>query len=108
MPVEINVGPPVLTINHGNTFMVTDLNGEIAADSEHGVFAEDTRFVSAYALSANGEPWTRLTSRTTAYYAARIYLTNPPFATEDGQCRRDTRARREPHRSPTASTRTST
>jgi glycogen debranching enzyme len=84
MPVEINVGPPVLTINHGNTFMVTDLNGEIAADSEHGVFAEDTRYVSGYALSANGEPWTRLTSSATAYYAARIYLTNPAFMTEDG------------------------
>jgi N-terminal domain of (some) glycogen debranching enzymes len=45
MPVEINIGPPLLTINHGSTFMVTDLNGEIAADSEQGVFARDTRFV---------------------------------------------------------------
>src|SRR6266540_1674883 len=84
MPVEISVGPPVLTINQGSTFMVTDLNGEIAAESEQGVFAGDTRFVSYYEVFANGERWVRLTSSATSYYAARIYLTNPIFDTEDG------------------------
>jgi len=84
MPVEISVGPPVLTINQGNTFMVTDLNGEIAADSELGVFADDTRFVSYYAIFANGYPWVRLTSATPMYYAARIYFTNPKVVTEQG------------------------
>jgi len=84
MPVEISVGPPILTINQGSTFMVTDLNGEIAAESEMGVFAADTRFVSYYAIFANGQPWVRLSSSATAYYAARIYLTNPPLITEEG------------------------
>lgn len=37
---------PVLTINHGITFMVTDLKGEITTESEQGVSASDTRFVS--------------------------------------------------------------
>lgn len=59
MSVQISVGPPVLTINQGSTFMVTDLNGEIAAESEQGVFAGDTRFVSYYAVFANDEPWSR-------------------------------------------------
>ena len=36
MSVQISVGPPVLTISQGSTFMVTDLNGEIAAESEQG------------------------------------------------------------------------
>src|SRR5215831_16773333 len=84
MPVEISVGPPVLAINHGGTFMVTDLGGEIAADSEQGVFAGDTRFLSYYAIFANGERWVRLSSSPISYYAARVYLTNPPFATEEG------------------------
>ncbi len=84
MPVEISVGPPVLTINQGSTFMVTDLNGEIAADSQLGVFASDTRFVSYYAIFANGQPWVRLTSSATTYYATRIVLTNPTFVTEQG------------------------
>jgi hypothetical protein len=60
MSVEISVGPPVLTINQGSTFMVTELSGEIAANGEQGLFASDTRFVSYYAISANGEPWTRV------------------------------------------------
>ena len=84
MPVEIVVGPPLLSINHGATFMVTDLGGEIQADTEQGVFADDTRFVSYYAISANGVSWQRLSSAATAYYAARIYLTNAVVATEDG------------------------
>src|ERR671931_168546 len=84
MPVEISVGPPTLTINQGNTFMVTDLNGEIATESEQGVFAGDTRFVSHWSISANDRPWVRLTSSTTTYYAARIHLTNQAFTTVAG------------------------
>jgi hypothetical protein len=84
MPVEISIGPPLLTINHGSTFMVTDLNGEIAADSEQGVFARDTRFVSYYAIFANGMIWTRLTSSTVTYDGREFYLTNKAFSTLDG------------------------
>src|SRR2546422_3000897 len=84
MPVEIVVGPPLLSINHGATFMVTDLAGEIQPDTEQGVFADDTRYVSYYAISANGVPWQRLSSAVTAYYAARVYLINALFASEDG------------------------
>ncbi|TMA53786.1 MAG: amylo-alpha-1,6-glucosidase, partial [Deltaproteobacteria bacterium] len=84
MPVEIAVGPPLLSINHGATFMVTDLGGEIQADTEQGVFADDTRFVTYYAIFANGLPWHLLSSAATAYYVARIYLTNPVVPTEDG------------------------
>jgi glycogen debranching enzyme len=83
MPSEIRVGPPLLTINEGSTFMVTDLGGEIAADTELGVFADDTRFVSYYAIFANGEPWSPLTSAATTYYAARVHLGNRQFATEE-------------------------
>ena len=83
MSMEISVGPPLLTINNSATFMVTDLNGEIAADSEQGVFASDTRFLSYYSISANGQPWIRRTSSTTTYYSVRIYLTNPQFSTVD-------------------------
>src|ERR1700736_157648 len=84
MTVEISVGPPVLTINHGNTFMVTEQSGEITADSEQGLFASDTRFVSYYSISADGEPWTRVTSSTPTYYGSRIYLTNSDLITEKG------------------------
>jgi hypothetical protein len=74
----------VVTINQGSTFMVTAQDGQIVADTDQGVFADDTRFVSYYALFANGESWQLLTSASVSYYAARFHLTNPPFETEDG------------------------
>src|SRR5215470_11733127 len=83
MPVEVNVGPPVLTINHGSTFMVTDRAGEVAPDSEHGVFCADTRFVSSHRIFTNGTPWLLLTSGTPTYYMARVHLMNRAFKTED-------------------------
>src|SRR5919201_5178956 len=85
MPVHISVGPPVLTINQGSTFMVTALDGQIVTESEQGVFADDTRFLSSYAIFANGTPWVRLTSSAITYYAARICLTNPTIVTESGE-----------------------
>jgi glycogen debranching enzyme len=84
MPVEIKVGPPVLTINQGTQFMVTDERGEIDGASEQGVFGGDTRLVSYYALYVNGVPWTLLTSGAVQYYAARIELTNPALTTDLG------------------------
>jgi hypothetical protein len=56
MPFRVNVGPPVLMIDRGNTFMVTQQDGQITAEGELGVFTEDTRFVSYYAIFANGQP----------------------------------------------------
>jgi len=67
MPVEIAVGPPVLSINQDATFMVTGLDGQIEGDTELGVYADDTRFVSYWAIFADGAPWLRLTSAATAY-----------------------------------------
>lgn len=91
-PVQIRVGPPVLAIHQSSTFMVTDLTGEITGQGELGVFADDTRFVSHYAISANGEPWTPLTASATAYNAASVHLTNRTVPTEDGDVAQGTLA----------------
>jgi N-terminal domain of (some) glycogen debranching enzymes len=85
VPVQISVGPPVLTINQGNTFLVTDQNGEIRPDSEQGMFWNDTRFVSRYQVTANGQSWTRLSSSPMTYYSSRVYLTNQSLPTEEGE-----------------------
>jgi glycogen debranching enzyme len=84
MPVQVSVGPQVLTINHGATFVVSDLQGEIDGDSLLGMFSNDTRYVSSYRLYTNGKRCVLLTSGTPTYYLARIYMTNQTFATEDG------------------------
>jgi len=80
---EITVGPPVLTINHGSTFMVTDRQGEIHPDQELGVFAGDTRFVGYYRCTIERQPWVLLTSSTTSYCEMRLVYTNPPLPALD-------------------------
>ena len=82
--MRISVGPPILTINHSSTFMVTDLAGQIQPEGHLGIFSDDTRFLSYYACYLDGHPWTRVTSTTTTYYAAQIYLTNPTFVSRNG------------------------
>ncbi|BAZ10310.1 amylo-alpha-1,6-glucosidase [Calothrix sp. NIES-4071] len=82
--MRVTVGPPTLTINHGSTFMVTDLGGQINSEKFLGIFTDDTRFLSYYAFYADGTPWILLRSTTPRYYAAQVYLTNPELTTEDG------------------------
>ena len=83
--MRINVEKPILRINHGNTFMVTDLAGQIQPLGHFGIFSDDTRFLSYYACYVDGHAWERLTSTTTTYYATRIVLTNPEFTSKDGK-----------------------
>ena len=77
MSVTVTVGQPALTINRSSTFMVTDRSGEIDPNAVEGVFAEDTRFLSAYRMRINGKPWERISSAALSYHDARLYLTNP-------------------------------
>lgn len=85
LTVEIKVGPQVLTINRGSTFMVTDMNGEIDQNKAQGVFSEDTRFISTYQLYINEQPWELVTSSALTYYACRLELTNPELLTPNGR-----------------------
>ena len=85
MPVQISVGPPLLIINQGKTVMVTEPSGEMRTETDCGVYASDTRYLSHLALFANGRPWNRLTSTPVTFFAARIYLVNPELVTEEGK-----------------------
>jgi hypothetical protein len=84
MTVRIAVGGPDLTINRGDTFMVTDLGSEIAVDAAQGIFADDTRFVGSYGLRLNGRRWEQVSSAPVSYHRARIHLTNPDLQAIDG------------------------
>jgi hypothetical protein len=48
--MRISVGAPILTINHGSTFIVADLAGQIQSEGHLGIFSDDTRFLSYYAI----------------------------------------------------------
>src|SRR5262249_21643136 len=84
MALEVTVGPPVLTINNGYTFLFSELDGSITHDSAQGLYSRDTRYLSGYQLYINGKGWTLLNSGAIAYYASQTHLVNPTVATEEG------------------------
>ncbi|HVU66657.1 MAG TPA: glycogen debranching N-terminal domain-containing protein [Ktedonobacteraceae bacterium] len=84
MTTEIKVGPPVITISQGRTFMVTTQAGEICTSSDQGVYAIDTRFISFYQLYINRVPLKVINSSQLTFYAARYHLTNPTIRTQGG------------------------
>jgi glycogen debranching enzyme len=82
MALEVTVGPPLVTINRGDTFVVSEADGSIKPYTDQGIYSRDTRFVSNYKIFANGQPWVLQNSGAITYYAARAYLTNPRIVTE--------------------------
>ena len=84
MALEVTVGPPVLTINDGHTFLVSELDGSITPASDQGLYSADTRYLSGYQLFINGKSWTLLNSGAMAYYASQAHLVNPMVVTEEG------------------------
>ena len=90
MALEVTVGPPVSTINHGYTFLVSEFDGAITNATDQGFYSRDTRYISHYRLYIDGKPWTLLNSGAIAYYASRTYLVNPRIVTEHGEIRPET------------------
>ena len=85
MAFKVQVGPPQIAIHQGQTVLVTDPDGTITYPSEKGFYFLDTRIISNWAIYANGEPWQLLNGGPIDYYTARIFLTNKPIVTEDGE-----------------------
>jgi glycogen debranching enzyme len=82
MAFKVQVGPPQISIHHGQTVLITEPNGEVHWPSERGLYFRDTRVISSWTIYANGETWELLNGGAGAYYAARIFLTNRAFLTE--------------------------
>ena len=81
---RIKVGPPVVTIHQGTSFMVTTAQGEITPDAELGMFAEDTRLISLYKLWVDHSPWSLTSSAAVSYFGAVYVFLSPRIATPDG------------------------
>jgi len=84
MTIKVQVGPPQISIHQGQTVLISEEDGQINWPSEKGLYFLDTRIVSSWAISANGEPWDLLNGGAISYYASRIFLTNRSLLTEDG------------------------
>ena len=65
-----------LTILEGSTFCICDERGDIGGETS-GFFAEDTRFLSRFTLTVNGERPLLLSSDKVEYFSAAFYLRNP-------------------------------
>ena len=85
MALEITVGPPRLAINQGYGVLITDQDGQIRWPTDKGFYHSDTRVISSWQIFADGEPWELLNGGNIAYYANRIFLTNPTIHTEIGE-----------------------
>jgi glycogen debranching enzyme len=84
MAFKVQVGPAQIAIHQGLTVLVTEPDGQVNWPSNHGLYFRDTRVISAWAIYANGESWDLLNGGAIAPHAARIFLTNHAFKSEDG------------------------
>jgi len=81
---KVQVGPPQIAIHQAETVLVTEPDGQANWPSKRGLYFRDTRVISAWAIYANGELWDLLNGGAIAPHAARIFLTNRAFLSEDG------------------------
>ena len=60
----------------GNTFVVSDERGDVDGSpvEPHGLFRADTRYLSRWVLTINGQRPSTLSVDTTRYYAAQFFL----------------------------------
>ncbi len=84
MPFKVQVGPPQIAIHQAMTVLLTESDGQIKWPSDKGLYFFDTRVISAWSVYANGTPWDLLNGGAVNFDAARIFLTNQAFLTEDG------------------------
>jgi glycogen debranching enzyme len=84
MAFKVQVGPAQIAIHQGQTVLVTEPDGQVNWPSKCGLYFRDTRVISAWAIYADGEEWDLLNGGAVAPHAARIFLTNRAFVSEDG------------------------
>jgi glycogen debranching enzyme len=84
MPFRVQVGPAQISVHQGHTVLITEPDAQIRWPSEKGLYFFDTRMISSWTISANGEPWELLNGGALSYYAARIFLTNRAIGAVEG------------------------
>lgn len=85
MAYEIGVGPAQITINVGESVLITEIDGQIRQPSERGLLFRDTRLVSAWTITVDGRPWRVLNSAATDHFAAQVVLVNPALPKDAGE-----------------------
>ncbi len=68
-----------ITISGDKTFLICNELGDIREGTEQGFYSEDSRFLSSYALTLDGQQPTLLTARQVNECASAHFLSNPPL-----------------------------
>jgi len=84
MAFKVQVGPPQIAIHQAMTVLVTETDGQVHSHTDKGLYFQDTRLISAWAIYANGSAWELLNGGAVSYDTARVFMTNRTFLTEDG------------------------
>ena len=69
-----------VSVLDGNNFVVSDVHGDLLPDARlppHGFFSEDTRFVSVWRLTVQGQPTDILSKTHVDYFVAQFFLVSP-------------------------------
>jgi hypothetical protein len=85
MAYEIGVGPAQITINVGESVLITEIDGQIHQPSERGLFFRDTRLVSAWTVTVDDRLWQELNSAATDPFAAQVVMVNPALPKDDSE-----------------------
>jgi glycogen debranching enzyme len=67
-----------VTLVEGVTFCISGSSGDIRPGAEHGLFFRDTRFISRFELSVDGQPLGALAVHCPSPYAATFTTRRPP------------------------------
>ncbi len=70
--------PGTVTLVEGTTFCICGRSGDIRPGAEQGLFYRDTRFVSRFELTVDGQPAQPLTVQRTSPYSATFVTRRPP------------------------------
>src|SRR5690349_13590504 len=73
------VGAGTVTLVEGSCFCISAANGDIHPDLPHGVFHEDTRILSGWSMTVNGQPLEPLAAETKEPYRA-LFIGRVPRA----------------------------
>src|SRR5262249_37822096 len=68
-----------VSILEGDTFVVCDRRGDVvpSASEPHGLFLQDTRFLSGWRLTADGSPPRVLSTDDVNYFSSQFFLVPP-------------------------------
>ena len=62
------MGPQSVTLVQGSSFCISFLNGDIHSELPQGLFIQDTRVLSGWSLTVNGQPLEPLAAETKEPY----------------------------------------